>query len=92
MATTLGEGMACVRTTPPDVVLLDINLPDGNGLTLARSVSEQPGGTRPLIIALSADALPENIAQAMDAGVTHYLVKPLQINRLLRILHEHFRV
>jgi PAS domain S-box-containing protein len=92
MACTLNEGLQCVRGAPPDVVLLDINLPDGHGLTLAHEVAQWPAERRPLVIALSADALPESIAVATDTGVDHYLVKPLQINRLLNILHAHFRV
>ena len=38
------------------------------------------------LIALSADALPEHIARALQTGFNHYLVKPLQIQRLLSIL------
>jgi response regulator of citrate/malate metabolism len=38
------------------------------------------------MIALSADALPEHIAKALQTGFNHYLVKPLQITRLLTIL------
>jgi CheY-like chemotaxis protein len=93
MAATLSEGIRLVNAHMPDVILLDINLPDGNGLSLARHLRHHtPPEQRPLIIALSADALPESITEAMAAGADHYLVKPLQIARLLGILQTHFRV
>ena len=93
MAATLGEGIHLVNAHMPDVILLDINLPDGNGLSLARLLRHNtPPEQRPLVIALSADALPESIHEAMAAGADHYLVKPLQIARLLGILKTHFRV
>ena len=93
MAPTLQEGRACAEISHPEVILLDINLPDGNGLTLCRELRAQADQSqRPLVIALSADALPENISEAMEAGVDHYLVKPLQITRLLGILQTHFQV
>lgn len=93
MAGTLSEGIRLVNAHMPDVILLDINLPDGNGLSLARYLRHDPTlERRPLIIALSADALSENINEAMAAGADHYLVKPLQIARLLGILQTHFRV
>jgi len=89
MAASLTEGLDAVRTTDPDVVLLDINLPDGNGLNLCRTVRDHPDWPQPLVIALSADALPEHIDAAMACGVDHYLVKPLQIRRLLDILAQY---
>jgi PAS domain S-box-containing protein len=93
MAPTLSEGRTCAELARPEVILLDINLPDGNGLTLCRELRARGDPSdRPLVIALSADALPESISEAMEAGVDHYLVKPLQITRLLGILQTHFRV
>jgi PAS domain S-box-containing protein len=96
MAPTLSDGRSCVELAHPEVILLDINLPDGNGLTLCRELRAQPDqcdpSKRTLVIALSADALPESISEAMEAGVDHYLVKPLQITRLLGILQTHFHV
>jgi len=93
MAPTLEAGRIGAELSCPEVILLDINLPDGNGLSLCKELRSAPDQSRrPLVIALSADALPESIAEAMEAGVDHYLVKPLQITRLLGILQSHFRV
>ena len=69
-----------------DVVLVDINLPDGSGLDMCRKLRAQTDFRKLPLLALSADALPDHIARALQTGFNHYLVKPLQIPRLLGIL------
>ena len=85
-AETAGEGLASIESIRPDVALVDINLPDGSGLDLCRRLRSQADFKTLPLIALSADALPEHIARALQPGFNHYLVKPLQIQRLLGIL------
>ena len=85
-AETAAEGQASIERLRPDVALVDINLPDGSGLDLCRRVRANPTLKQLPLIALSADALPEHIARALQTGFNHYLVKPLQIQRLLSIL------
>lgn len=85
-AETATEGLASIERLRPDVALVDINLPDGSGLDLCRRVRTNPELKQLPLIALSADALPEHIARALQTGFNHYLVKPLQIQRLLSIL------
>ncbi len=85
-AETAAEGLASIEQLRPDVALVDINLPDGSGLDLCRRVRANPTLKQMPLIALSADALPEHIARALQTGFNHYLVKPLQIQRLLSIL------
>ncbi|MEY4765591.1 MAG: hypothetical protein RI907_2264 [Pseudomonadota bacterium] len=85
-AETAAEGLQCIQTQHPDVALVDINLPDGSGLDLCRKLRATADFKKLPLIALSADALPEHIARALQTGFSHYLVKPLQINRLLHIL------
>ncbi len=85
-AETAAEGLASIEATHPDVALVDINLPDGSGLDLCRRLRTQADFKNLPLIALSADALPDHIAKALQTGFSHYLVKPLQINRLLTIL------
>ncbi|HEX5311296.1 ATP-binding response regulator, partial [Aquabacterium sp.] len=86
LAGTVAEGLAVIEQTVPDVVLLDITLPDGSGQDICRLIRSEPERHQPLLIALSADALPQHIAAAMEAGFDEYLVKPLQIHRLLEVL------
>ena len=80
------EALDRLRQRAYAAALVDINLPDGSGLDLCRRLRMQPDFKRLPLIALSADALPEHIARALQTGFNHYLVKPLQIPRLLGIL------
>jgi PAS domain S-box-containing protein len=88
MAETAQQGLRLIRELEPDVVFLDINLPDGNGMDMCRTIRSwhQPG--LKLLVALSADVMPEQIAEGQNAGFDHYLPKPLQIERLLALLAE----
>jgi two-component system, OmpR family, KDP operon response regulator KdpE len=72
---------------PVDVVLLDVNLPDGNGLDLASDLAERP--ERPQVIALTASVLPHERAAAMSAGCDAFLDKPYAAQDLLDVLAAH---
>jgi two-component system KDP operon response regulator KdpE len=76
-----------LTASPVDVILLDVNLPDGNGLSLAADLSAQPG--RPQVIALTASVLPHERAAAMSAGCDAFLDKPYGAQDLLKILASH---
>ncbi len=85
-AENAADGMDAIESIQPDVALVDINLPDGSGLDLCRRLRAQAAFAHLPLIALSADALPDHIARALQTGFNHYLVKPLQIPRLLNTL------
>jgi two-component system, OmpR family, KDP operon response regulator KdpE len=70
-----------------DVILLDVNLPDGNGLELAAELSSAPA--RPTVIALTASVLPHERAAAMAAGCDAFLDKPYAAADLVTILASH---
>ena len=67
----------------PDLILIDMNLPDMNGLALIERLRSDPR-TRPLrCIALSADAMREQIDAALAAGFDDYWTKPIDVRRVL---------
>ena len=70
-----------------DVVLLDVNLPDGNGLSLASDLITRPD--RPRVIALTASVLPHERAAAMSAGCDAFLDKPYAAQELVDMLAAH---
>jgi two-component system KDP operon response regulator KdpE len=73
----------------PDVYLLDLGLPDGDGIDLARRLREW---TRAPIIVLSARGREEDKVNALDAGADDYLTKPFGVNELLarlRVAQRH---
>ncbi|MDF2232316.1 ATP-binding protein [Albimonas sp. CAU 1670] len=72
-----------------DLVLLDLQLPDGTGADVARALRAAPGGSRDsLIVALTAYADEEVKAEVRAQGIDHILKKPLAPERIAAILHE----
>ncbi len=69
----------------PDVILLDIQLPDANGLELCQQIRQRPELARLPIVIISAHAPPLN-HQAADMGADAYLVKPISLQALRDVL------
>jgi CheY-like chemotaxis protein len=80
------EGLAAIRAHRPDVVLLDMHLPDINGLELLRHLKLDPSTRSIPVVAVSADALPAQIEDALMAGAHQYLTKPVSVAELLSVL------
>ena len=72
-AATAASALECIAQTRPDIVLLDFELPDSNGVLLSRQILERYPRTR--IIIFSAHMRPEYIQEAVQAGVSGYLGK-----------------
>lgn len=84
-ATTLAEARDRLAEGPVDVVLLDVRLPDGSGLDLARELRDSDRG-RPSIVILSASVLPMERFAAEEAGADAFLAKPYDPGELLDVL------
>jgi DNA-binding response OmpR family regulator len=69
------------RTPMPDLIILDIQIPDPDGLQVARTL-RQKGISTPILILTGRDT-PEDIATGLDAGADDYLVKPFALVELL---------
>jgi len=81
------DGAAARMLAPvcqPDLVLLDMRLPDTTGIALLRELRAQPQMAQVPCVGLSANALDSDIAQARAAGLDDYLTKPLDAARFLR--------
>jgi len=83
-ATCLAEARARLAERRFDIVLLDVRLPDGNGLDLARELAAL--ASRPRIVVLSASVLPAERQAALDAGCDVFLGKPFAPRDLLELL------
>ncbi len=75
----------------PDLVLMDIRLPDINGLEATRTIKESPIGKDIPVVILSADVLSSQKQTALELGAEDYLTKPLQIKELQTILNKFLR-
>lgn len=76
-----GARMAIGRLPGPDLILLDTQLPDGNGVEFCASLRRQ-GSYLPIIV-LSGLTDEDDIERAFEAGADDYLIKPIRINVLL---------
>ena len=81
LATTLDEAMAAARTTAYALILLDLRLPDGDGLDLLRDLRDR-GNATPVLIVTARDRITERIA-GLKAGADDYLVKPYDLDEML---------
>ena len=79
-AETVREALIAATTHNPELILLDIGLPDGDGIDLTRRIREW---SRVPIIVISARGQEDDKVAALDAGADDYLTKPFGVNELL---------
>lgn len=90
-AATVAEAITVATSQSPDVILLDLGLPDGDGMELAQRIREW---SRVPIIVISARGREDDKVAALDAGADDYLTKPFSVNELLarvRVALRHAR-
>jgi len=81
-AGTAGEGLRIAKKLKPELVLLDISLPDQNGIQVTRDIRRLLPNTRVLIVSMHTKI--DYIAEAFQAGATGYVVKESAAERLLK--------
>jgi len=72
----------------PDVVLLDIGMPQMTGYEVARTLRERYGSARPVLVAVTGRADEADRLQARAAGFEHHVAKPYEPRALLRLIGE----
>ncbi|MBL4833693.1 MAG: response regulator [Pseudomonas sp.] len=83
---TLGQALNHLKSDTPDVLICDLNLPDGSGLDVINACRHQkPGGHRVLITSQIERA---TVLAAREAGVTHFIAKPFKVEQVIARLRE----
>ncbi|HLJ57317.1 MAG TPA: ATP-binding protein [Chthonomonadaceae bacterium] len=86
MQGSVGIDLACLHR--PDVILLDLNLPDISGKEVLGRLRTNPATAQIPVIVISADATPNQVERLIAAGAQAYLTKPLDISDFVRVLNE----
>lgn len=75
-----GTGLAALNSEPPDVIVLDVSLPDTDGLEVARTLRSE-GNRTPILMLTARVEVPDRIA-GLDAGADDYVLKPYDVGEL----------
>ncbi len=81
---TLGIDLA--RASQPEMILMDVNLPDISGIEALKILREDPLTAHIPIVALSANAMPRDIVKGLEAGFFRYLTKPIKVSEFMGTL------
>ena len=78
-AENAGEGLALVASSMPDVILMDMGMPDVDGWSATRELKANPKLRHIPVIALTAHAMPGDREKALGAGFDGYISKPINV-------------
>lgn len=87
-ASTAKEGLAIAENEIPDLILMDINLPDMSGFSALKTLKDISSTKNIPIIAVSANAMVNDIEQAKQSGFEEYITKPINVNEFLEVVEN----
>jgi two-component system, cell cycle response regulator DivK len=82
------DALDVLKTAHPDLILMDINMPDMDGYTLTAKIKSLPGFERVPILALTANVMRGDKEKTLEAGCDGYIQKPLDIDQLTREIEK----
>ena len=91
-ATTGKEGLGLSISHKPDIILLDINLPDMNGFEVLRHLKSQSETKSIPVIAVTANAMSHDIQRTKAAGFDDYISKPIDIQKFILTIKKHLPI
>ena len=83
------QALKILENTRPDLILMDINMPDMDGYSLTAQIKGTPGFERTPIVALTANVMRGDRERSLQAGCDGYIQKPIDIDKLSEQI-EHF--
>ena len=87
-ATNAVQAINLLETTTPDLILMDINMPDMDGYTLTTRIRSMSGLERVPILALTANVMRGDKEKTLEAGCDGYIQKPLDVDQLIREIEK----
>ncbi len=87
-AYTAKDGLELCKKISPDLVVLDLGLPDVDGLDILPQIKETQPGDNPPVIVLTVRKGKETIHEAFEKGANGYLTKPFMVEDLLEIIEK----
>jgi two-component system cell cycle response regulator DivK len=82
-AVTAQEALKQIESTPPDLILMDLQLPDMDGMTLVRILREKAMTIETTILALTAYAMKGDKEKILQIGCNDYIAKPINVQEFI---------
>ena len=86
------SGIELARVAQPDLILMDINLPGISGTEALKMLAKDPITNHIVVIALSANAIPQDIEKGLEAGFFRYITKPIKISEFMDAIDSAFEL
>ena len=86
-----GEGLEVLKSLHPDLILMDINMPDMDGYSLTARIRALPGFESVPIVALTANVMRGDREKSLEAGCDGYIQKPIDIDLLPQQVERYLR-
>lgn len=84
------EGLRALMVNPPDLLLLDLDMPEINGLQVLKQIRSMSSTYRLPVFMFTAHSDTETVQEVMEVGVADYLVKPFEASALINKLSRFF--
>lgn len=85
---TSATAVASIKDQIPNIILIDIGLPDMDGHELAKMLRKMPETAHSVLIAITGYCQPSDVAASLKAGFDHHLVKPADFRTLIKLFPE----
>jgi two-component system, cell cycle response regulator DivK len=90
-ATDGRSGLEIAHTDLPDLILMDLTIPEIDGWHLAQQLKQDPATANIPLLAMTAHILPGDRKKAMDSGCDGYITKPLDIPNFIPNIEKHIK-
>lgn len=87
-ARNASDALALLETVQPNLILMDINMPDMDGYTLTAKIKSMPGFERIPILAITANVMRGDREKSLEAGCDGYIQKPLDVDQLVKEIEK----